>query len=232
MNLFKNKNNVFTYTVNKNNYSDLYISVQNGEVIINAPWYMATNQIQKIVEEKKKWILEKIREYNEETKSKNEYLKIKTVKVFGQDFDLAIKYKFVEKINLSVEGDKILVILPYKYKKMEKEKLISYLIDKMYDLVAENEIEKIMEKVRIMMNIAPEDYKLIRMENRLGKCENGKIFINPDIVKYSKDVMEYIVIHEFCHLKYKNHTKSFYNMIKTYMPNYEKYKNELNNFKY
>ena len=43
MNLFKNKNNVITYTVNKNNYSNLYISVQNGEVIINAPWYMAAN---------------------------------------------------------------------------------------------------------------------------------------------------------------------------------------------
>ena len=51
MNLFKNKNNVITYTVNKDVNTDLYISVQNGEVVINAPWYMASNQIQKIVEE-------------------------------------------------------------------------------------------------------------------------------------------------------------------------------------
>ena len=75
MNLFKNKNNVITYTVNKNNYNDLYISVQNGEVIINAPWYMAASQIQKIVEEKKKWIMDKVKEYNAQKKELNEYSK-------------------------------------------------------------------------------------------------------------------------------------------------------------
>ena len=57
MNLFRTKENVITYTVNKNNYNDLYISVQNGEVIINAPWYMAANQIQRMVGEKKQWII-------------------------------------------------------------------------------------------------------------------------------------------------------------------------------
>jgi predicted metal-dependent hydrolase len=59
MNLVKTRNNVITYTVNKKVYNDLYISVQNGEVIINAPWYMANEQIQKIVEEKRQWILKK-----------------------------------------------------------------------------------------------------------------------------------------------------------------------------
>ena len=49
MNIFSNRNNVIAYTVNKELTSDLYISVQNGEVVINAPWYTTTNQIQKIV---------------------------------------------------------------------------------------------------------------------------------------------------------------------------------------
>ena len=57
MNLFSNKNNVITYTVNKEFTSNLYISVQNGEVVINAPWYTTSSQIQRVVEEKKQWIL-------------------------------------------------------------------------------------------------------------------------------------------------------------------------------
>ena len=44
---------------------------------------------------------------------------------------------------------------------------------------------------------------------------------------YSRETIEYIILHEFCHLKYKNHTKSFYNMVKTYIPNYEKIEDEL-----
>lgn len=232
MNLFKNRNNVITYTVNKNNYNNLYISVQNGEVIINAPWYMAANQIQKIVEEKKQWILNKINEYEEASEEKKEYTKLKTVKVLGANYELSVKYKLVEKLNLSVEENKILVTLPYKYKKLENDELIKNILDKMYDMVAKNEVEKIMEKTRITMNLAPEDYEIKKMENRLGACIDSKITVNPDIAMYSKDVIEYIIVHEFCHLKYKNHTKSFYNMLKTYMPNYEKYANELKNFKY
>ena len=54
--------------------------------------------------------------------------------------------------------------------------------------------------------------------------EEKKIVISPDIVKYDRRTIEYIVLHEFCHLKYKTHSKGFWQMIKTYMPNYEKYK--------
>ena len=61
MNLFSNNNNSITYTVNKELTSNLYISVQNGEVVINAPWYMASSQIQRAVEEKKQWIVNKIK---------------------------------------------------------------------------------------------------------------------------------------------------------------------------
>ena len=70
MNLFSNKNNVITYTVNKERTNNLYIAVQNGEVVINAPWYTTNTQIQKIVEEKTQWILNKIKEYEETCKIK------------------------------------------------------------------------------------------------------------------------------------------------------------------
>ena len=102
----------------------------------------------------------------------------------------------------------------------------------MYEKIAEKEIENAMEKTRIMLDMAPEDYEIRKIENTLAVCKNKKITINPEIVKYSRDVIEYIVLHEFCHLKYKNHTKSFYNMLKTYMPNYEKIEKKLEKVSY
>ena len=45
--------NIITYTVNKNLNNDLYISVQNGEVVVKAPWYYTQNQIQNKIEEKR-----------------------------------------------------------------------------------------------------------------------------------------------------------------------------------
>ena len=49
---------------------------------------------------------------------------------------------------------------------------------------------------------------------------------------YSQEVVDYVILHEFCHLKYKNHTKSFYSMLKTYMPNYEKIEKKLEKVSY
>ena len=232
MNLFSNKNNVITYTVNKVGTDGLYISVQNGEVVINAPWYTTSNQIQRIVEEKKQWILNKIEEYNESVKKREEYTKLDTIKVLGQNYDLLIKYKMIRTPSLNFENGNIQVVLPLNFKNMNSSEIVTILMNKMYEKVAEKEIENIMEKTRIMLDIAPEDYKIERMQKALAKCENGNITINPDIVKYSKDVIEYIILHEFCHLKYKNHTKSFYDMLKTYMPNYEKISKSINGVSY
>lgn len=228
MNLFSSKNNVITYTVNKAATSNLYISVQNGEVVINAPWYTTSSQIQRVVEEKKQWILNKLKEYELSCESKKTYTKIETVKVLGKDYDLEVQYKMIKTPSLSFEDSKIQVVLPNQFKKMENAEIVSILMNKMYEKIAEKEIENSMEKTRLLLEIAPEDYEIKRMENTIAKCKERKITINPDIVMYSRDIIDYIVLHEFCHLKYKNHTKSFYNMLKTYMPNYEEKAKELN----
>ena len=49
-------------------------------------------------------------------------------------------------------------------------------------------------------------------DNRLKK--------NP---KYDREVIDYIVLHEYCHLKYKSHCKSYIKMLEKYEPNYKKY---------
>lgn len=232
MNIFSNKNNVITYTVNKATTGNMYISFQNGEVVINAPWYTTSSQIQRAVEEKKQWILNKMKEYEKSCEIKKEYKKIETIKVLGKNYDIEMQYKNIKAPSLSFENNKIQVVLPNQFRKMENQEIVNVLMNKMYEKIAEREIENIMEKTRILLNIAPDDYELKKMENAVAKCTNNKIIINPNIVMYSKDLIEYIILHEFCHLKYKNHTKSFYNMLKTYMPDYEEKAKMLNGLSY
>ena len=232
MSIFSNKNNIITYTVNKELTRDLCISVQNGEVVINAPWYITSSQIQRVVEEKRQWILNKIKEYEIACEQKNIYTKLKTVKVLGNDYDIVISYKKIDFPSLNFENNQIQVILPIKFKKIESSDIVNTLMNKMYEKIAEKEIERAMEKTRVMLGFAPEDYELIKMDKIMAKCINEKIIINPNIAMYSKETIDYIILHEFCHLKYKNHTKSFYNMLKTYMPNYEEKANELNGIAY
>ena len=87
-----------------------------------------------------------------------------------------------------------------------------------------------MERVRKLVGFAPEDYQIKRLENKIADCikEEQLIYINPDIVKYDRETIDYIILHQFCHLKYKTHSKKFVEMIANIMPNYSEYEKIVN----
>ena len=219
---------IITYTVNKNFNNELYLSVQNGEVVVKAPWYYTNNQIQDIIEEKRQWILNKIKEY--EILQEKKYIRNEIVKLLGDNCKVIINYKNLKKPTLTVEGKDIKICLPNKYKKLNRDEILVRLIEKLYDLVAEKEIEMSMERVRKLVGFAPDDYKVERIDNKLGDCikEKELIIINPDIVKYKRQTIDYIILHQFCHLKYKTHSKKFIEMIESTMSNYKEYENIVN----
>lgn len=145
------------------------------------------------------------------------------VPLLGTDYKVKIVYKNIKFAQLDVEDKLIKISLPSKQKRMNNEKILDMAIDKMYEQIAKVEVERAMEKTRILLGFAPEDYEIRKMYNELGRCENNKITINPEVVKYNRDVIDYIVLHQYCHLKYKNHCKSFIKMLEKYEPNFEKY---------
>ena len=100
----------------------------------------------------------------------------------------------------------------------------------MYEQIAKVEIENIMEKTRIKLGFAPEDYRIEKMENILGKCEKNNIIINPELMQFKKEIIEYVVAHEFCHLKYKTHGKRFYELLEKYFKEYKSYEKEIKNY--
>ncbi len=145
------------------------------------------------------------------------------VPVLGTDYKVKIVYKNVKCAELDVEDKLIKISLPNKYKRANNEKILDMAIDKMYEQIAKVEVERAMEKTRLLLGFAPEDYEIKSIRNELGKCENNKITINPEIVKYNRDIIDYIVLHQYCHLKYKTHSKGFIKMIEKYEPKFEKY---------
>lgn len=227
MSIFGRKENVITYTVNKAINTNMYITIENGEVVVNAPWYFTSNKIQQIVEEKKNWILSKMQEYEKNLPN------MQSVKIFGKNYDVEVKYQNIKTPELNLEKNyKIEIVLPNKYKKIGNEQILKISIEKMYEQIANNEIENIMEKARKTLGIAPEDYSIERIKNTLGKCINGKITINPELMQFKKEIIEYVVIHEFCHLKYKTHGKRFYEIIEKYIPDYKNYERKIENYEF
>ena len=149
----------------------------------------------------------------------------KETKIFGESYEIKIIYKKIKNPELDLNGKNIEINLPIKYKRNSDVNILKLALEKMYDEIARVEIENIMEETRIKLRgIAPENYVIKRIPNKLAKTLKDKtIVINPEIVKYNKEVLRYVVLYEFCHLKYRTNTKKFWDMIEKYMPSYEEY---------
>ncbi len=142
------------------------------------------------------------------------------VPILGIDYKVKIIYKNIKITELNLENKTIKILLPNKYKKIDNKEILDLAIDKMYEQIAKVEIERAMEKTRILLKFAPEEYEIKKIKT-LGMCKNKKITLHPEIVKYSRKIIDYIVLHQYCHLKYKNHNKDFFNMLEKYLPDYK-----------
>ncbi|MCD8445988.1 M48 family metallopeptidase [Tenacibaculum finnmarkense] len=64
--------------------------------------------------------------------------------------------------------------------------------------------------------------------NRWGSCfSDGTIYLNIELIKAPKECIDYVLIHEICHLKYHNHSTSFYELLGEKLPNWKKSKEKL-----
>lgn len=165
---------------------------------------------------------------------KDETLLPKFTRIFGLNYSVNVYYLKTQKPELNLKENYINIHLPMHYRKRNNQKLLNAILLKMYTQIAENELENVMEKARHIFGFAPEDYEIQKISGMLATCDKDlqSILINPYIVMYSKDIIEYIIFHEFCHLKYKTHSKKFYEMLKQYKPNYKKIVKQIPNLKY
>ncbi len=160
----------------------------------------------------------------EVSKVKVEYIKLGYLFILGEKFELKVGHKNVKTVDLNFENGQVKIVLPTKYKNKDMHKIVNLVLNKMYVEIAQKEIEGIMEKIRIKLKFAPEDYKIQIIKKSMVKCtQDRELIINPYIVKYNKETVEYMILHEYCHLKYKTHSKGFWELIKKAMPQYAKY---------
>ena len=150
----------------------------------------------------------------------NTYL---TVSVLRNSLKLNIKYVNTSSIKLNKKETEIDLFLPTKYKNIDNIDIINTSIQKLYNTIAETEIEYSMDMARYILKFSPEDYNIKRLNNEFYKCSKNKITINPDIVKYNREIINTTIIQAFCQIKYKQNTKAYKELLNNAINKYEIY---------
>lgn len=184
-------------------------------------------EIKKVVLKKSRWII-KQQNYFEQFLPKTperEYVSGETHHYLGKGYLLKIRPGAENSVklkggcfNVTYHGEnsqEITKNLLAKWYYQHAEKKFYALADAVFQKFKEFEIEQPNLEIR-------------RMAKRWGSChKNGKIIINPEIVKAPTKCIEYVIIHEMCHLVQFNHNKKFYNLLSQKMPNWERWKKRL-----
>lgn len=89
---------------------------------------------------------------------------------------------------------------------------------------------KLITKWEIILNTKSESLKITNGRGNWGSCNTKKRYINLNFNLVYKNIkeIEYVVLHELCHLFHANHGKEFKEMMTKYMPDWKERKKELN----
>lgn len=200
---------------------------ENGDVIVKAPLRLPLFKINDFIQSKGKWIYEK------HIEQKNKYSKKifklgDNLKVLGKEYKLEINNSDKKQIRLEFNDDKLVCFIPEGINESEKKDLIEKAYDKLIIKIANKKIPEEMEKISNKVGLKPKELKIRNFKRAWGNCSSKKVIsINKDLCKYSIDAIDYVCLHEICHLRYMNHSKDFWNMVRTYMPNYKQIEKEL-----
>lgn len=148
------------------------------------------------------------------------------VSLLGKAFKLNIKYHNSSSIELNKKEIEIDLLLPKIYKNVDKSEVIDLAIKKLYNEIANIEIENSMEIARHIFKFAPEDYVLKDLDVDYYRIKNGIITVSPDIVKYSREVINTTILQAFCKIKYRVNSASYKKVMQSALVKYEHYKLE------
>lgn len=214
------------YELVRSKIKNMYILIRNGKVIVKAPNNISENRIKDFINSKEDWINKKLKEFEKKSFKEKSYVSGEVFKVLGNDYILNIEYDNFEKASVNLDNGYINICVS---ENCETEN-IKELIEKMYYKIALMIVDKSVNMWKNILKIAPDVVVIKKLKTAWGKCNSKrKITINPDLMKYDQRVIDYVVLHEFCHLKYMNHSKDFWNMVGKFMPDYKDLKKELKN---
>lgn len=211
--------------IERSNRKTLSLTVlKNGNVIVKAPINMKDEIINHFVEEKQDWIREKLFFINKTNSKFDDVINYKKFMLYGNRYSL-----FLDNVKKIETNDKFQIVLPQK---TEPEKILKTLkawYKKMAKQVLFDRLSYVESRIKLKSN----SFRIGDSKGRWGSCNsNGAICLNFRVLMLPPALIDYVIIHELCHLVEMNHSKNFWKLVETFLPNYSKLKKAIKEYSF
>ncbi len=180
----------------------------DGEFIVRAPLKMKEDDIYKFIFQKKDWIIKKRQDQAQQIFPSLTFNKPEKLNILGKSYDIILTQNSRVKLNeMSIEVPNI----------NSKERLISFL--KKY---AKNYLSARCALIADLFNFTYNKLTISSAKTCWGSCSaNNTLHFTYKLIMCPEDVIDYIVLHELCHTKIKNHSAKYWALVESCCPNYK-----------
>ncbi len=212
--------------ISRSNRRTLSLSIlKDGQVVVKAPIKMSEQTISQFVFEKQDWIRQKLSLIQQNRQKFDEVIHYKKFLLFGNEYSL--KLANVKKVETSSSDMSI-----YMPSTTPDDKILSKL-KSWYKKQAKTIIEERVEYISKLIKLKPTSIRISDSKGRWGACNTkGNINFNFRVVMLEPAVIDYVIIHELCHLVEMNHSRRFWNIVNSFMPNAEIQKNKIKEYSF
>lgn len=213
------------YSVHYSNRTTLGIIVRPDQSVkVRVPLKANSDKIEKIVRKKAPWIIRSI-EYFEALLPKlppKNYVSGESYYFLGRHYRLKVHKSNLEDVRLNKSN----ITVHTKHK--SNSRVVQVLLNNWYRDRAE---KKFKERLEFCFGSFKSYYSFLpklsirSMKTRWGSCNTkNKILLNQDLIKTPTRCIDYVIMHELCHLIYRNHDHQFYSLLTKLMPGWKERK--------
>ena len=196
--------------------------LKNGNVIVKAPITMKDEIINRFVEEKQSWLQEKLSSIKETQNKFEDIISGAKIMIYGN------KYSVVKADIKSIQtSDKFELFVPNKYEGDKHKKAIQTWFKKLAKKVLAERLAFVENRI----GLKSASLKIGDSRGRWGSCNSyGNIILNYRVVMLPPAIIDYVIVHELCHLLELNHSRRFWENVSKFLPNYELQRKNIKEF--
>ena len=196
-------------------------------VVVSTPLNTDDKIIIEAVKQRSRWIYKKLREFREQSKfiTPRQYKSGESHFYLGKQYQLKVLNDDTKPKSVKLLRGKLEVnTLDADFES------IKFLLNKWYrsraNVIFEVRLQHILEQA-LWVETKP-DIRLMTMHTQWGNCSpSGVLTLNPHLIKAPIICIDYVILHELCHLVEHNHSARFYQLLCQVMPDWEKQKEML-----